>query len=62
MTFDQILSFPAEFDLSSFCKFVTTVNFSHLKHLRLDANNITHNSMPPETSECLRMASEILFE
>ncbi|XP_061663010.1 lumican [Syngnathoides biaculeatus] len=51
-----------KFDLSSFCKFVTPVNFSHLKHLRLDANNITHHSMPPETSECLRMASDILFE
>nr|XP_057933167.1 lumican [Doryrhamphus excisus] len=51
-----------KFDLASFCKYVSPVNFSHLKHLRLDANNITHSSMPSETSNCLRVASEIMFE
>ncbi|KAM9845988.1 lumican [Aulostomus maculatus] len=51
-----------KFDLASFCKYVTPSNFSHLKHLRLDANNITHNSMPPEFSNCLRVASDIMFE
>ncbi|XP_057711599.1 lumican [Corythoichthys intestinalis] len=52
----------SKFDLSSFCKYVSPVNFSHLKHLRLDANHLTAHSMPPETSNCLRMASEIMFE
>ncbi|KAL6116754.1 lum [Pungitius sinensis] len=51
-----------KFELTSFCKLVTTVSFSHLKHLRLDANQITHDSMPPEYFNCLRQASEILFE
>ncbi|XP_037099676.1 lumican [Syngnathus acus] len=51
-----------KFDLSSFCKYVTSINYSHLKHLRLDANNITAHSMPSETSNCLRVASDILFE
>ncbi|KAM7367171.1 hypothetical protein PAMP_015095 [Pampus punctatissimus] len=51
-----------KFDLGSFCKFIGPVNFSHLKHLRLDANNITHNSMPVDYSNCLRQASDIMFE
>ncbi|XP_061920811.1 lumican isoform X2 [Entelurus aequoreus] len=52
----------SKFELSSFCKYVSPVNYSHLKHLRLDANNLTHHSMPSETSNCLRVASEIMFE
>lgn len=51
-----------KFDLASFCKFITPLNFSRLKHLRLDANNITHSNMPPEYSNCLRVASDIMFE
>ncbi|KAM3588081.1 uncharacterized protein V6R79_020779 [Siganus canaliculatus] len=51
-----------KFELASFCKYVDPVNFSHLKHLRLDANNITHSSMPPDYSNCLRQASDIMFE
>lgn len=51
-----------KFDLASFCKYVGPVNFSRLKHLRLDANNITHSSMPPESVNCLRQASDIMFE
>ncbi|XP_029969842.1 lumican [Salarias fasciatus] len=51
-----------KFDLASFCKFVGPINYSRLKHLRLDANNITHSSMPPESSNCLRQASDIMFE
>ncbi|XP_036978395.1 lumican [Acanthopagrus latus] len=51
-----------KFDLSSFCKYVGISSFSRLKHLRLDANNITHSSMPPEYSNCLRQASDIMFE
>ncbi|XP_044042679.1 lumican [Siniperca chuatsi] len=51
-----------KFDLASFCKFIGPLNYSRLKHLRLDANNITHNSMPPDSSNCLRQASDIMFE
>uniref|UniRef100_UPI0037E94B8D lumican n=1 Tax=Semicossyphus pulcher TaxID=241346 RepID=UPI0037E94B8D len=52
----------SKFDLGSFCKFVGPINYSHLKHLRLDANNLTFNSMPPESANCLRHTSEIMFE
>lgn len=51
-----------EFDLSSFCKYITPSNFSQLRHLRLDANNITHSSMPVEYPTCLRRATDIMFE
>ncbi|XP_034528880.1 lumican [Notolabrus celidotus] len=51
-----------KFDLASFCKFVGPINYSHLKHLRLDANNITQSSMPHDTSNCLRQASDVMFE
>ncbi|XP_042259496.1 lumican [Thunnus maccoyii] len=51
-----------KFDLASFCKFIGPVHYSRLKHLRLDANNITHSSMPPDSSNCLRQASDIMFE
>ncbi|XP_053719076.1 lumican [Synchiropus splendidus] len=51
-----------KFDIASFCKYVSPTDFSHLKHLRLDANNITQSSMPPESSNCLRQAVEIMFE
>jgi lumican len=45
----------------SFCKYVGPINYSHLKHLRLDGNNLTQASMPIESVNCLREASEILF-
>ncbi|KAM6895315.1 lumican [Xenentodon cancila] len=51
-----------KFDLTSFCKFIGPLNYSRLKHLRLDANNVSHNSMPPESSNCLRQAVDIMFE
>nr|XP_015815431.2 lumican [Nothobranchius furzeri] len=51
-----------KFDLSSFCKFTGPLNYSRLKHLRLDANNVTYHSMPPESANCLRQASDIMFE
>ena len=53
--------FP-EFDLESFCKFSGPLNYSRLRHLRLDGNNVTHTSMPDDTANCLRQASEIVFE
>ncbi|XP_026183228.1 lumican [Mastacembelus armatus] len=49
-------------DLASFCKLTGPLNYSRLKHLRLDANNVTHSSMPPDSSNCLRQASDIMFE
>ncbi|XP_041832842.1 lumican [Melanotaenia boesemani] len=52
----------SKFDLTSFCKFIGPLNYSRLKHLRLDANNLTHNSMPIESSNCLRQALDIMFE
>ncbi|XP_074482059.1 lumican isoform X2 [Sebastes fasciatus] len=51
-----------KFELASFCKIITPVKFSHLKHLRLDANNITQTSLPPDYSTCLRVATDIMFE
>lgn len=52
----------SKFDLTSFCKFIGPLNYSRLKHLRLDGNNLTHNSMPIESSNCLRQAVDIMFE
>ncbi|XP_048867356.1 lumican isoform X2 [Brienomyrus brachyistius] len=51
-----------KFELSSFCKFTGPLNYSRLKHLRLDMNQITHQDMPFDTSNCLRQAAEIVFE
>ncbi|XP_051974633.1 lumican-like [Xyrauchen texanus] len=52
----------SKFDLSNICKFISPVNYSRLRTLRLDGNNLTHSSMPDDTSNCLRQASEIIFE
>lgn len=57
----HFLSF-VEFDLSSFCKHMGPLNYSRLKHLRLDGNNVTHSSMPADAVNCLRQASDIMFE
>ncbi|XP_056281281.1 lumican isoform X2 [Pseudoliparis swirei] len=51
-----------KFELTSFCKLITPVNYSRLNHLRLDGNQITHRSMPPEYSTCLRQAADIIFD
>lgn len=51
-----------KFDLGSICKFTSPVNYSKLKTLRLDGNNLTHNTMPADASNCLRQASEIIFD
>ncbi|KAM6985232.1 lumican [Aplochiton taeniatus] len=52
----------SKFDLESFCKFTGPLNYSRLKHLRLDANNLTSSSMPVDAPNCLRQASDIMFE
>ncbi|KAL0963027.1 hypothetical protein UPYG_G00348680 [Umbra pygmaea] len=51
-----------KFDLASICKFSGPLNYSRLKHLRLDGNNITHADLPDESSSCLRQASDIIFD
>ncbi|XP_071375287.1 lumican [Centroberyx affinis] len=51
-----------KFDLASFCKYVSPVSYSHLKHLRLDANNVTRSNMPPDTVNCLRHPADIMFD
>ncbi|XP_073694283.1 lumican [Garra rufa] len=52
----------SKFDLTNICKFSSPVNYSRLRTLRLDGNNITHSSMPDDTANCLRQASEIIFD
>ncbi|XP_051746818.1 lumican [Ctenopharyngodon idella] len=52
----------SKFDLTNICKFSSPVNYSRLRTLRLDGNNLTHNSMPDDTANCLRQASEIIFD
>ncbi|KAJ8245303.1 hypothetical protein GJAV_G00269350 [Gymnothorax javanicus] len=51
-----------KFDVESFCKFLSPVNYSKLRHLRLDGNNLTRTSVPDEAIPCLRMASEVIVE
>ncbi|XP_073410379.1 lumican [Dendrobates tinctorius] len=48
-----------KFDLSSFCKVVGPLEYSRVKHLRLDGNNITRADLPQEMHNCLRMASDV---
>ncbi|KAK7916056.1 hypothetical protein WMY93_011817 [Mugilogobius chulae] len=48
-----------EFTLGSFCSVVDISNFSKLRTLRLDGNEIGRQDIPIESSQCLRQASEI---
>ncbi|XP_030590221.1 fibromodulin [Archocentrus centrarchus] len=48
-----------EFSLSSFCSAVDMSNFSRLKMLRLDANEISAKDIPAEAAYCLRHAAFI---
>lgn len=48
-----------KFDLSSFCKVVGPLEYSRVRTLRLDGNNITRAELPQELHNCLRMASDI---
>lgn len=57
-----LFSSSIEFNLENICKFTGPLNYSRLKHLRLDGNNVTHSSMPSESVNCLRQASDIMFE
>ncbi|KAG7454620.1 hypothetical protein MATL_G00261710 [Megalops atlanticus] len=51
-----------KFDVGSFCKFPGMLNYSKLKHLRLDGNNLTRTSVPFEAANCLRQATEVTVE
>ncbi|XP_071351349.1 fibromodulin a [Trachinotus anak] len=48
-----------EFTLGSFCSVVDVTNFSKLRTLRLDGNEISRQDIPSESSLCLRQASSI---
>ncbi|KAM8756613.1 fibromodulin a isoform 1-T2 [Acanthopagrus schlegelii] len=48
-----------EFTLGSFCTFTDVSNFSKLRTLRLDGNEISLQDVPSESSICLRLASTI---
>ncbi|XP_028309584.1 fibromodulin [Gouania willdenowi] len=48
-----------EFSLSSFCSTVDMANFSRLKMLRLDANEISARDIPAEAAYCLRRVTFI---
>ncbi|KAF0035096.1 hypothetical protein F2P81_012854 [Scophthalmus maximus] len=48
-----------EFTLGSFCSVVDVTNFSKLRTLRLDGNEISRQDVPSESSMCLRLASDI---
>ncbi|XP_030634358.1 fibromodulin a [Chanos chanos] len=50
-----------EFTLGSFCSVVDITNFSKLKVLRLDGNEINRRDVPSEASLCLRLASDIIL-
>uniref|UniRef100_A0A318D3F6 Lumican n=1 Tax=Kangiella spongicola TaxID=796379 RepID=A0A318D3F6_9GAMM len=50
-----------KFTLNSFCRVVGSMDYSRIKHLRLDGNNITYASLPVEMSQCLRVANEIVI-
>lgn len=52
----------SKFDLNNICKIISPVNYSRLKSLRLDGNELTHSNMPDDASTCLRQASEIMFD
>ncbi|XP_072522293.1 fibromodulin a [Salminus brasiliensis] len=48
-----------EFTLGSFCSVVDVMNFSKLRVLRLEGNEISRSDIPSESSLCLRLASDI---
>ncbi|KAJ8381623.1 hypothetical protein SKAU_G00024010 [Synaphobranchus kaupii] len=52
----------SKFDLGSFCKVIGPVNYSKLRHLRLDGNHLTRSSVPFDVSNCLRQAAELTVE
>ncbi|XP_038636707.1 lumican [Scyliorhinus canicula] len=49
------------FDLNSFCRVTSPQDFSRIRHLRLDGNNLTRGSLPYGMAQCLRLAGEVSF-
>ncbi|XP_040200077.1 lumican [Rana temporaria] len=45
--------------VGSFCKVIGPLDYSRIRHLRLDGNNITRSEIPNEIHNCLRLASDI---
>ncbi|XP_035238988.1 fibromodulin-like [Anguilla anguilla] len=48
-----------EFSLGSFCTKIDVRNYSNLRVLRLDGNEINSGDFPPEAARCLRLARYI---
>ncbi|KAG7319142.1 hypothetical protein KOW79_017616 [Hemibagrus wyckioides] len=48
-----------EFSLGSFCSVVDVMNFSKIKVLRLEGNEITRRDVPSDSALCLRLATDI---
>ncbi|KAJ8260397.1 hypothetical protein GJAV_G00181650 [Gymnothorax javanicus] len=48
-----------EFSLGSLCTVVDVVNYSHLRVLRLDGNQISREDVPDDAALCLRLAATI---
>ncbi|TSL97321.1 Fibromodulin [Bagarius yarrelli] len=48
-----------EFSISSFCQVINMTNYSNLRVLRLEANKIGPQDVPPEALLCLRKATSI---
>ncbi|TNN42830.1 Fibromodulin [Liparis tanakae] len=48
-----------EFTLGSFCSVVDVTNYSQLRTLRLDGNEISRQDIPNESTLCLRLTSSI---
>ncbi|XP_067907276.1 lumican [Heterodontus francisci] len=51
-----------KFTLNSFCRVTSPVDFSKIRHLRLDGNNIPRDSLPNDMILCLRVAGEVTFD
>ncbi|XP_063303188.1 lumican [Pelobates fuscus] len=48
-----------KFTLNSFCKVIGRLEYSRIRHLRLDGNNITRADLPQDLHNCLRVANDI---
>ncbi|XP_048404637.1 lumican [Stegostoma tigrinum] len=51
-----------KFTMDSFCRVTGPADYSSIRHLRLDGNNISRASMPYDMIRCLRLASDITFD
>ncbi|XP_043565840.1 lumican [Chiloscyllium plagiosum] len=51
-----------KFTLQSFCRVTGPLDFSSIRHLRLDGNNISRASVPYDLIRCLPLASDITLD